>query len=74
MGSKKAKKRDFPILTFTGHIIALSLAGEASAGLIWVDFTFLISQEAPTHWALNSRAVQANHGHPSMHALFQVQF
>ena len=30
-------------------ISALSLAGEARAGLIWVDFTFLISQEAPTH-------------------------
>ena len=47
MGSKKAKKRDFPILTFTGHIIALSLAGEASAGLIWVDFNFVMSQQAP---------------------------
>ena len=42
-GVKKAKKREFPILAFKGHIMALSLAGGANAGLIWVNFNFLMS-------------------------------
>ena len=46
-------------------ISALSLAGEAGAGLIWVDFNFVMSQQAPIRWALNSWAAQANHSHPS---------
>ena len=46
-------------------ISALSWAGEARAGLIWVDFNFLMSQQAPIQWSLNSWAAQANHGHPS---------
>ena len=46
-------------------ISALSLAGEARAGLIWVDFNFVMSQQAPIRWSLNSWAAQANHGHPS---------
>ena len=48
-------------------ISALSLAGEARAGLIWVDFNFVMSQQAPIRWSLNSWAAQANHGHPSTH-------
>ena len=63
--AKKAQNRDFPILAFKGHILALGLAREAGAGLIWVDFNFLMSQEAPIRWALNSWAAQANHGHPN---------
>ena len=46
-------------------ISALGLAGEAGAGLIWVDFNFVMSQQAPIRWSLNSWAAQANHGHPS---------
>ena len=46
-------------------ISALSLAGEARAGLIWVDFNFVMSQQAPIRWSLNSWAAQANHGHPT---------
>ena len=52
-------------------ISALGLAGEASAGTIWVDFNFLMSQQAPVRWALNSWAAQANHGHPSVGWKFQ---
>ena len=48
-------------------ISALSLAGEARAGLIWVEFNFVMSQQAPIQWSLNSWAAQANHGHPSVH-------
>ena len=46
-------------------ISALSLAGEARAGLIWVDFNFVMSQQPPIRWSLNSWAAQANHGHPT---------
>ena len=46
-------------------ILALGSAWEARAGLIWVDFNFLMSQQAPIRWSLNSWAAQANHGHPS---------
>ena len=49
-------------------ISALSLTGEAGAGLIWVDFNFVMSQQAPIRWALNSWAAQANHGHPNGHS------
>ena len=45
---------------------ALSSAWEARARLIWVDFNFLMSQQAPIRWSLNSWAAQANHGHPSV--------
>ena len=46
-------------------ISALSSVGEARAGLIWVDFNFVMSQQAPIQWSLNSWAAQANHGHPT---------
>ena len=46
-------------------ISALSSIGEARAGLIWVDFNFVMSQQAPIRWSLNSWAIQANHGHPN---------
>ena len=46
-------------------ISALSSIGEARARLIWVDFNFVMSQQAPIRWSLNSWAAQANHGHPS---------
>ena len=65
--SKKAKNRDFSILAFKGHIMALSSTGEARAGLMWVDFNLVMSQEAPMRWSLNSRAAQANHAHPKDH-------
>ena len=45
-------------------ISALSSAWEARAGLIWVDFNFVMSQQAPVRWSLNSWAAQANHGRP----------
>ena len=45
--SKKAQKHDFPTLFYKGHIMALSSTGEAGAGLIWVDFNFVMSQQAP---------------------------
>ena len=51
-------------------ISALSSVGEARAGLIWVDFNFVMSQQAPIRWSLNSWAAQANHGHPSGWVLF----
>ena len=35
------------------------------AGLIWVEFNFVMSQQAPIRWARNSWAAQANHGHPN---------
>ena len=47
-------------------ISALSSVGEARAGLIWVDFNFVMSQEAPIRWSLYSWAAQANHGHPNV--------
>ena len=47
-------------------ILALGLAGEAGAGLIWVDFNLVMPQQAPIRWSLNSLAAQANHGHPSI--------
>ena len=47
-------------------ILALSLTGEAGAGLIWVDFNFVMSQQAPIRWLLYSWAAQENHGHPNM--------
>ena len=50
-------------------ISALGLAGEAGAGLIWVEFNFVMSQQAPIRWALNSWAAQANHAHPNNHCL-----
>ena len=46
-------------------ISALGLAGEAGAGLTWVDFNLGMPQETPIRWALNSWAAQANHGHPT---------
>ena len=49
-------------------ISALSSVGEARAGLIWVDFIFVMSQQAPIRWSLNSWAAQANHGHPTQHS------
>ena len=49
-------------------ISALTLTGEAGAGLIWVDFNFVMSQEAPIRWPLYSWAAQANHGHPNGHS------
>ena len=49
-------------------ISALSSDGEARAGLIWVDFNFVMSQQPPIQWSLNSWAAQANHGHPSSEA------
>ena len=48
-------------------ISALSSTGEAGARLVWVDFNFAMSQQAPISWALNSWAAQANHGHPILH-------
>ena len=48
-------------------ILALSSIGEARARLIWVDFSFVMSQETPIRWALNSGAAQAYHGHPTLH-------
>ena len=48
-------------------ILALGLAGEAGAGLIWVDFNLVMPQETPIRWSLNSWAAQANHGHPNAH-------
>ena len=30
-----------------------------------MDFNFLMSQQAPKRWTLNSWAVQANHAHPN---------
>ena len=48
-------------------ISALGLAGEAGAGLIWVDFNLVMPQEAPIRWAVNSWAAQANHAHPTAH-------
>ena len=51
-------------------ILALGLAGEAGAGLIWADFNFVMTQQAPIPWALNSWAAQANHGHPSAKPAF----
>ena len=54
-------------ISFTERLIsALSLAAEAGAGLIWVDFNSVMSQEAPISWVLNSWAAQANHAHPSV--------
>ena len=54
----------------------MCLAGEAGEGLIWVDFNFVMSQQAPIRWSLNSWAAQANHGHPNEHyfGLFQLTF
>ena len=49
-------------------ILALGLAGEAGAGLTWVDFNLGMPQETPIRWALNSWAAQANHGHPIVQA------
>ena len=46
-------------------ILALGLAGEADAGLTWVDFNLMMPQETPIRWALNSWAAQANHGPPN---------
>ena len=46
-------------------ISALSSVGEARAGLIWVDFNFVMSQQSPIRWSLNSWAAQANHGRPT---------
>ena len=46
-------------------ISALSSIGEARARLIWVDFNFVMSQQPPMRWSLNSWAAQANHGHPN---------
>ena len=46
-------------------ISALGLAGEAGAGLTWVDFNLEMPQETPIRWSLNSWAAQANHGHPT---------
>ena len=66
--SKKAKNHEFPILAFKGHIMASSTAKEAGAGLVWVDFSFVMSQETPISWALNSGAAQAYHTHPSEQA------
>merc|ERR1711923_394387 len=37
--------------------------------MIWVDFNFVMSQQAPLRWSLNSWAAQANHGHPSIYQL-----
>ena len=45
-------------------ILALSLTREASAGLIWAEFNFMMSQQAPICRALNSWAARANDGHP----------
>ena len=42
----------------------MGLAREAGAGLIWVDFNFVMTQDAPIRWALNTWAAQANRGHP----------
>ena len=67
--SKKAKNHNFPILAYKGHIVALGLAREAGARLIWVDFNFVMSQQAPIRWSLYSWAAQANHGHPSESSL-----
>ena len=64
--SKKAQKRNFPILAYKGHIVALGLAREAGAGLIWVEFNLVMPQQAPIRWTLNSWAAQANHGHPTI--------
>ena len=50
-------------------ISALSSVGEARAGLIWVDFNFVMSQQAPIQWSLYSWAAQANHGHPTVQYL-----
>ena len=47
-------------------ISALSSVWEARAGLIWVDFNFVMSKKAPIWWSLTSWATQANHGHPSV--------
>ena len=47
-------------------ISALSSIGEARARLIWVDFNFVMSQQPPIRWSLNSWAAQANHGHPNV--------
>ena len=48
-------------------ISALGLAGEAGAGLTWVDFNLGMPQETPIRWALNSWGAQANQGHPNNH-------
>ena len=48
-------------------ISALGSAWEARARLIWVDFNFVMSQQPPIWWSLNSWAAQANHGHPNPH-------
>ena len=53
-------------------ISALSSVGEARAGLTWVDFNFVMSQQAPIRWSLNSWAAQANHGHPTILLLKQA--
>ena len=54
-------------------ISALSWAGEAGAGLIWVDFNLVMSQEAHIRWALDSWAAQANHWHPNLYEWLSVQ-
>ena len=52
--------------------MALGLAGEAGAGLTWVDFNLVMSQQTLIRWALNSWAAQANHGHPNLGELKKV--
>ena len=55
-------------------ISALSSAWEARAGLIWVDFNFVMSQQASVRWSLNSWAAQANHGHPTAAGVARVDW
>ena len=52
--------------------MALGSAWEAGAGLIWVDFNFVVSLQAPIQWSLNSWAAQANHCHPTDHLTIYI--
>ena len=65
---KRPKNAISPFLPLQAiYGLEFSWGDQCRVDLIWVDFNFLMSQEAPIDWALNSWTVHANHGHPNGH-------